>query len=383
MKRLRIVLGTFSLSFLFLSVLLACLEGVSAFGQDRQAVAPPPKASAAKANDAGGIEGGPIGDASDLFSGGDLRNANGGYPEDWNNLKIPKDLKVADPTPPIRGDFPGFSREVVQLTWRPWDIIDLYVLKPEGVKNPPVILYLYSFPSDTERFKDNDFAKIVTKNGFAAVGFVSALTGPRFHDRPMKEWFVSDLQEALGSSVHDVQLILNYLASRGDLDMTRVGMFGDGSGASIAILAASVDPRIRALDLFDAWGDWPDWMAHSTLIQAEDERPNLMKPEFLKKVENLDPIRYLPQLKTQQVRLQYLETDTVTPKAAQEKIEAAVPPNAQVLSFADSKAFLKYIGNASRMFDWIQEQVVQAVAANQDTTTTEPGRSGRERKSAN
>jgi hypothetical protein len=39
-------------------------------------------------------------------------------------------------------------------------------------------------------------------------GFVSALTGHRYHDRPMKEWFLSELQECLAVA-HDVQLVLN------------------------------------------------------------------------------------------------------------------------------------------------------------------------------
>ena len=88
----------------------------------------------------------------------------------------------------------------------------------------------------------------------------------------MKEWFVSQLQESIAASAHDVQMILNYLAMRGDLDMDHVGMFGDGSGASIAILAAAVDPRIKASDLLDPWGDWPDWIAKSTLIQKKSAR---------------------------------------------------------------------------------------------------------------
>jgi len=119
--------------------------------------------------------------------------ASPGLYEDWDTLKIPSNIEFADPAPPIVTQFPEFSREFVQLTWRPWDIIDLYVIMPKGVKNPPVILYLYSFPSDTDRFRSDEFAKLATKNGFAAVGFVSAMTGQRFHDRPMKEWFVSEL----------------------------------------------------------------------------------------------------------------------------------------------------------------------------------------------
>jgi len=30
----------------------------------------------------------------------------------------------------------------------------------------------------------------------------------------MKEWFVSEMQESVGSTVHDVQMILNYLETR-------------------------------------------------------------------------------------------------------------------------------------------------------------------------
>jgi acetyl esterase/lipase len=74
----------------------------------------------------------------------------------------------------------------------------------------------------------------------------------------MNKWFVSELQEALATSTHDVQMVLNYLAKRGDLDMSRIGMFGQGSGGAIAILSAAADSRIVALDVLDPWGDWPD-----------------------------------------------------------------------------------------------------------------------------
>ena len=284
-------------------------------------------------------------------------------PQDWNVLKLPGSLKYPDAMPPVMSNLPDFTRELVQLTSRPGDIIDLYVMKPKDVKNPPVILYLYSFPTDTDRFKADDFGKLATRNGFAAVGFVSALTGHRFHDRPMKEWFVSELHESLVTSVHDVQLILNYLDKRNEFDMTRVGMFGEGSGASIAIMAASVDPRIKVVDLFDAWGDWPDWIAHSTLILQEDERAQYMKPEFLKNVEGLDPVEYLPELKAPRVRIEYLDTDTVTPAPARERLEAAAPPNSTVVDYAKPADFLQKEGRNGKMLDWLKEQLVPALAA--------------------
>src|SRR5262249_31899039 len=161
--------------------------------------------------------------------------------------------------------------------------------KPKGATKPPVVLYLYGYPTTLDRFTHDSFAENVTSNGCAAVGFVPALTGDRYRLRPMKEWFVSELQEALACTTHDVQLVLNYLARRRGLDPSRVGIFGQGSGGAVAVLAAAMDSRIKALDLLNPWGDWPHWMAQSGLV-PEAERPRYVTPEFQRKIGPLDPL---------------------------------------------------------------------------------------------
>ena len=135
--------------------------------------------------------------------------------EDWTSPAL-NDCHL-NPDPPLGFviDKPLFTMELVRLQWRRADPIDVYVMKPKGVKNPPVILYLYGYPTDTDIFRNEDYENLVTRNGFAAVGFASALTGHRYHDRPMKQWFVSGLHESLTTSAHDVQMVLNYLAGRG------------------------------------------------------------------------------------------------------------------------------------------------------------------------
>jgi hypothetical protein len=152
-------------------------------------------------------------------------------------------------------------------------------------------------------------------------------------------------------------MVLNYLESRGDLDMTRVGIWGDGSGASIAIMAAAVDPRIKVLDLLDPWGDWPDWLAKSSLV-PEKERAAYLKPEFLKGIENLEPTKWLPELKTRRVRLSYIKEDlTVTPTVVQEHIEAAAPPSVKLVHYENLKAFRADVASTGKGFDWIKEQL--------------------------
>ena len=279
--------------------------------------------------------------------------------------------------------YPEFTRELLQLQWRPLDAIDLWVVRPAGVKNPPVILYLYSYPSENDRYINTEFCKKLTERGFAAVGFVSNLTGHRYHERPTKEWFVSQLQEALSTTVHDVQFILDYLTDRGDLDMTRVGMWGDGSGASIAIMAAAVDPRIKVLDLINPWGDWPNWMAKSSLI-PEAERANYLKPDFLKKVQNLDPVKWVPELRGREVRLQYIDTVNVTPEAAKKTIESAAPANVKVVRYADSTEFFRNVAADGKAFDWIKQQLGSAVVPSRNVASeglvapkgTSPGKQG-------
>ncbi len=278
------------------------------------------------------------------------------FHEDWNSITIEKstDLQPLPPVPAGKGDIPqnSFTRELYQVQWRPGDAMDLYVILPKGVAKPPVAIYLYSYPQDTDRFKDDPWCTTVTAGGYAAVGFVSALTGHRYHDRPMKEWFVSELQESLAKSTHDVQMILNYLSTRDDLDMSRVAMFGQGSGGAIAILASAADSRIKVLNLLEPWGDWPDWLAKSS-AGPEAERAMYLKPGFLASVAPLDPVQWLPKVQAEHILIQNVRTDTVIPMQCQERLEAAAPERAKIDQFGNSRA-LYPVAAGGKVFDWMK-----------------------------
>ncbi len=289
-----------------------------------------------------------------------------GVHEDWTTPALTG--SYLQPVRPLKfvSDMGHYTLELMQVQWRPGDPIDLYVMKPKGVKNPPVILYLYGYPSETDVFKRPEYQELVTKNGVAAVGFVSALTGHRYHDRPMKDWFISNLQESLATSAHDVQMVLNYLETRGDLDMNRVGMFTQGSGASIAILASGVDPRIKVLEALDPWGDWPTWLA-ATPLMPENERPDYVKPEFLKKVAALEPVDWLPKIQAKKFRLDQEMLDNITPIVAKVKLRAAVPAGSSVMLFKNMDEF-KAAFQDGKNLEWIQHEL-QSFPAPSETRT--------------
>jgi hypothetical protein len=290
-----------------------------------------------------------------------------GVMEDWTTpgLSTSK-LRAMPPLVGFVNDYPGYTVELSQVQWRFGDPLDLYVIKPKGVKKPPVIIYLYSYPTDTDDFKNEAWQRAVTKEGFAAVGFVTALTGHRYHDRPMREWFVSELQESLAVSAHDVQMVLNYLNTRDDLDTNRVGMFTEGSGSSVAILASAVDPRIKVLDLVAPWGDWPTWFATSPFV-PQDERADYVKPEFLRKVAALDPVDWLPKVQAKRIRLQDATFDNTTPKVAKEKLRLAVPAGASVAIYNTPEEF-NAARNHNKVMDWMYSSLRALPEAGAPTT---------------
>jgi hypothetical protein len=276
--------------------------------------------------------------------------------EDWTTPALTgSSLLPVRPLSAFVDEESSYTVELLQVQWRWGDPIDLYVIKPKGVKKPPVILYLYGYPTSTDTFRNDDYEKLVTRNGVAAVGFVSALTGHRYHDRPLKQWFLSELQECLATSAHDVQMVLNYLDARGDLDMNRVGMFAQGSGASIAILTSAADPRIKVLEAMDPWGDWPTWLATSPFV-PEAERRDYVKPEFLKKMSTLEPVDWLPKVQAKKIRLDDELFDNVTPAVAREKLRAMVPAGTNVMLYKNTEEF-KAAFQDGKNLEWIQHEL--------------------------
>ncbi len=282
--------------------------------------------------------------------------------EDWSSLQIgSSDLHPEPPVVTLPDNEEKFTRTLVALKWRPGDALDVYVVIPKGVKKAPAVLYLYNYTDNTDRFKNNGWCERATANGVAAIGFVSALSAQRFHDRPMKQWFVSELQESIGSTVHDVKFLLDYLASRGDIDMDRIGMFGQGSGATIALLAAAADSRIKAVDALDPWGDWPTWLAKTVIEKDDPEHAQHTAPEFLAKVAPLDPVQWLPKLQTPSVRIQQNMKDAATPPESKDRIKAAAPRQTDFGRFDSIDALMNAEGGG-KLLAWIQNAVAKPSA---------------------
>jgi hypothetical protein len=298
-------------------------------------------------------------DASTAVSGAKERSATSlvGFHEDLSSISAKTSHFVAQrPVMTFQDDRSQFTREIWQLAWRPADPMDLFVIRPKGIEKPPVILFLYSWPANANKFKDDRWCLGVTNGGYAAIGFLSALTADRAEYQPLAENFLNQLPKALIETTHDVSMILDFLAQRGDLDMDHVGMFGEGSGGSIAILAAAADPRIKAVEALDPWGDWNEWLAGSAVV-PKDERANYLKPEFLGTLKTVEPVDWLPKLKSQSLLIQNLRPNARVPEVCQKRIEAAAPDTSRIEQFGDGRGFLTSMITGGLLFRWLKDQL--------------------------
>ncbi len=287
------------------------------------------------------------------------------HTENWSSIDLATSrlrLKSTGGVLLSKVEMAGCTRELVRVQWRVNDPIDLYVIRPVSAKPLPVVLFLYNYTYDTDVFRANRWCDRAKENGFAVVGFPSALSLARIRaPRPLKQWFVSQLQEALASSTHDVQMALNYLETRGDLDINRVGVFGQGSGGAIAILSAAADARIKAVDVMDPWGDWPEWLRESKQV-PDEERASYLEPEFLHSVSSLDPVTYLPGLAGRALRIEQRMDDPATPPQARDSLAAAADrakqAPGQVERFPTLEAEAQALGG-NGILGWFHEQLTK------------------------
>ncbi len=150
--------------------------------------------------------------------------------------------------------------------------VPAYFCVPEGARPPyPVMVCLQGHTSgmhnsiavaqEDERTPldvegDRDFALGAMRRGVAALCIEQRSFGERAerlqprrsfhngcHDAAMRALLLG--RTLLAERVYDVDRGIDYLAARGDVDLSRVGVMGSSGGGTVAIYAAALLPRVR------------------------------------------------------------------------------------------------------------------------------------------
>jgi dienelactone hydrolase len=169
-----------------------------------------------------------------------------------------------------RREHPLGTIEKVVFTSEPCADVPAYVCLPRDVEPPyPFVICLQGHTTgmhvsigvgrefDDRPMKvegDRDFAIGCLRRGFAALCIEQRSFGERrervqkkvsnhgCHDAAMQALLLG--RTLAGERVHDVDRGIDYLASRGDADLSRVGVMGNSGGGTISIYAAALLPRL-------------------------------------------------------------------------------------------------------------------------------------------
>ena len=153
----------------------------------------------------------------------------------------------------------GYVLEKLVLDLNGIESVPAYFVKPVGSEQPlPCILYNHAHGGKFELGKDEflagrdtlqtpAYAEALTSNGYAGLCIDAWVFGER-RGRTQTEVFKQMLwngQVLWGMMVYDSLRVLDYLASRGDVDAERIGTMGLSMGSTMSWWIAALDTRVK------------------------------------------------------------------------------------------------------------------------------------------
>jgi 2,6-dihydroxypseudooxynicotine hydrolase len=134
-----------------------------------------------------------------------------------------------------------------------------YVRRPHGVSRPPVVLLIAGLDSTKEEF--HTFSALFLRRGVATLAFDGPGQGEMEFDLPIEPAF----EKPVGA-------VLDWLATRSDLDARRVAAAGVSLGGYYAARAAAFEPRLTcAVAMGGPYAFAPNW----------DDLPSLSRQAFM------------------------------------------------------------------------------------------------------
>ena len=202
---------------------------------------------------------------------------------------------------------------------------DAYLLTPPGRGKAAGALFVHWYDSESPLSNRKQFLNEAVE--LAGHGLVSLLVATPWSD---PQWYQKrDVTRDFENSVQEVRELrraLDVLTAQPRVDRNRMALVGHDFGAMYGILAAASEKRVSAVALQTFTGSFSDWFLYNQKQLTPDARQRVID-----RLAPLDPLKFLGQLASTPVLLQFAEKDFYVPRDHAEALYAAVRGRKQIL----------------------------------------------------
>jgi len=202
---------------------------------------------------------------------------------------------------------------------------DAYLLTPPGRGKAAGALFVHWYDSESPLSNRKQFLNEAVE--LAGHGLVSLLVATPWSD---PQWYQKrDVTRDFENSVQEVRELrraLDVLTAQPRVDRNRMALVGHDFGAMYGILAAASEKRVSAVALQAFTGSFSDWFLYNQKQLTPDARQRVID-----RLAPLDPLKFLGQLASTPVLLQFAEKDFYVPRDHAEALYAAVRGRKQIL----------------------------------------------------
>jgi cephalosporin-C deacetylase-like acetyl esterase len=213
------------------------------------------------------------------------------------------------------------------------NMVPLRIFIPQIGKGPfPVVLVLHYWGA-TDLRPERSLASELARRGIASalmtLPYHLTRTPPGMRSGQLAiEPDVARLKLTTIQSVLDVRRSIDYLATRPELDVSRLGISGTSLGALVTALSFAVDSRIQYAAFLLGGADFANilWNSSRVVLQRDAlRRQGYTEEKLAKELTDIEPLTYLPQRKEGHTFIISAKFDTVVPKQATDELVAALP----------------------------------------------------------
>ncbi|WP_395138302.1 alpha/beta hydrolase family protein [Armatimonas sp.] len=202
-------------------------------------------------------------------------------------------------------------------------LISVPVVAAAG-KRPAVIL-LHGLGGDKNQLQA--LAMLLSGKGYLTVAIDVAGHGdrPKVNDKSIAEQDLAGMRTVAAQTVQDLRCTVDYLASRPDVDVKRIGFVGVSLGGVLGARFLTEEPRVAAAALWVAGGDWGTLIttsAHPFAKRFRDSGENdAMKIRAA--LADVDPVPTLSRAAPRPLLFLTGASDDVVPRACSDALFAA------------------------------------------------------------